>query len=277
MIGRARDALRGLAAVATLAAAGLALGEPAPEQGFGLPRDASVDGHRVDELIGFTTIATSLVFVVAGAVLLVALVRHRRGHAAVHSHGSKASIAVLVGFVALVAVAVDGTLFVHTLGDMRRVFWNFRAVEQRPDTVRIEVQAHQWAWSARYPGADAEFNTRDDLVTLNDIRIPVGAPVLVQLASVDVIHSFNLPNFRVKRDAVPGEVTKITFQAKEPGEYVISCAQHCGANHYKMRGVLTVLPPDRYREWLVTAGALASRAYDPEDAEAHWGWPWRTE
>jgi cytochrome c oxidase subunit 2 len=81
----------------------------------------------------------------------------------------------------------------------------------------------------------------------------------------------------VKRDAVPGEITKLTFQARESGEFVISCAQHCGPNHYKMRGVLTVLPRERYQEWLAMAGALARAAYDPEDAEAHWGWEWRTD
>jgi heme/copper-type cytochrome/quinol oxidase subunit 2 len=58
---------------------------------------------------------------------------------------------------------------------------------------------------------------------------------------------------------------------------VISCAQHCGPNHYKMRGVLTALPRERYEEWLRMAGALARAAYDPEDAEAHWGWEWRKE
>jgi cytochrome c oxidase subunit 2 len=160
---------------------------------------------------------------------------------------------------------------------MRRVFWNFRDAERDPAAVRIEVQAHQWAWSARYPGQDGKFNTADDVLTLNDVRVPVGAPVLVQLASVDVIHSFNLPNFRVKRDAVPGDVTKLTFRPRAEGEYEISCAQHCGPNHYKMRGVLTVLPRDRYDAWLATAGALARIAYDPNDAEAHWGWEWRTE
>jgi cytochrome c oxidase subunit 2 len=268
---------RAACALGVLAAARIAVAAPLPEEGYGLPRDASADGHRVDRLIEFTTLATGLIFVVVGAVLLFALVKHRRGHRAVYAPGSKASIGVLVGFVALVALAVDGTLFVHTLADMRRVFWNFAAAEQRPDTVRIEVQAHQWSWAARYPGPDGEFSTPDDLVTMNDIRVPVGVPVLVQLASVDVIHSFNLPNFRVKRDVVPGEITKLTFEAKEQGEYVISCAQHCGPNHYKMRGVLTVLPPDLYRDWVATAGDLARRAYDPEDAEAHWGWRWRTE
>jgi cytochrome c oxidase subunit 2 len=272
-----RGLLRGALASVALGAARLAAAAPLPEEGFGLPRDASVDGHRVDRLIGLTTVATTVLFVVVGAVLVIALVRHGRRHRAAYAPGSRASIGVLVGFVALVAVALDGTLFVHTLFDMRRVFWNFADAEQRPDTVRIEVQAHQWAWAARYPGADGEFNTADDLLTTNDIRVPVGAPVLLQLASVDVIHSFNLPNFRVKRDVVPGEITKLTFEAKREGEYVISCAQHCGPNHYKMRGVLTVLPPDRYRAWVETAGALARRAHDPEDAEAHWGWPWRTE
>jgi cytochrome c oxidase subunit 2 len=276
MTACARAAPRVAAALAAVGA-GIARADPEPERGFGLPRDASADGHLVDWLIGFTTIATTLVFVVAGAVLLVALIRHRRGHRAVHSHGSKASIGALVGFVAVVAIGLDGTLFVHALADMERVFWNFRSAERRADTVRIEVQAHQWAWSARYPGADGQFNTQDDLVTLNDIRVPLGAPVLLQLASVDVIHSFNLPNFRVKRDVVPGEITKLTFEPRQEGEWVISCAQHCGPNHYKMRGVLTVLAPDRYREWLATAGELARRAYDPEDAEAHWGWPWRAE
>jgi cytochrome c oxidase subunit 2 len=184
---------------------------------------------------------------------------------------------VVAGFVALVAVAVDGNLFIHTLVDMRKIFWNFAAADAHPETVRIEVQAHQWAWAARYAGEDGKFNTPDDVVTLNDIRVPVAAPVLIQLASVDVIHSFNLPNFRVKRDAVPGEVTRLRFEATEQGEYEISCAQHCGPNHYKMRGVLTVLPKEQFREWLSMAGALARPAYDPEDAEAHWGWEWRRE
>jgi cytochrome c oxidase subunit 2 len=236
-----------------------------------------VDGHRIDWLIGFTTLSATLVFLVAGAFLAIALVLHRRRHPAHYSHGSKRSVAAVGGFVAVVALAVDGNLFVHTLVDMERFFWNFAAAEERADTVRIEVQAHQWAWAARYPGPDGRFGTPDDPVTLNDIRVPVGAPVLVQLAAVDVIHSMNLPNFRVKRDAVPGDITKLTFTPREAGTFEITCAQHCGPNHYKMRGVLTVLPHDRYREWLSAVEEDARRAFDPDDEEARWGWEWRTE
>jgi cytochrome c oxidase subunit 2 len=267
-----RAAVAGVIAFARVAAAA-----PLPEPGFGLPRDASVDGGRIDWLIHFTVLASTIIFVLVGGMLLYSLIRHGRRHSAAYAPGSKVSIGLAAGFVALVAVVVDGTLFLHTVVDMKRFFWNFAAAEEHPDVVRIEVQAHQWAWQARYPGPDKQFNTPDDAVTLNDIRVPLGAPVLVQLASRDVIHSFNLPHFRVKRDAVPGEITRLTFQARLPGEYEIACAQHCGPNHYKMRGVLTVLPPERYAEWLRVVEADGRRAHDPEDAEAHWGWAWRTE
>lgn len=271
-----RALLAPAAAALVLALAGDAAAAPSPEGGYGLPRNASVDGERVDWLIRFTVVASAVIFVLVGAMLLYSLVRHGRRHAAVYSPGSRWSIGLVVGFVGLVAVVVDGTLFVHSLVDMNRYFWNFAAVDARPDVVRIEVQAHQWAWQARYPGPDARFGTPDDVVTLNDVRVPAGAPVLLQLASRDVIHSFSLAHFRVKQDAVPGEITRLTFEARTPGEYEIACAEHCGPNHYKMRGVLTVLPPERWREWLALVEADARRAYDPEDAEAHWGWDWRT-
>ena len=161
---------------------------------------------------------------------------------------------------------------------MRHVFWNFAAAEKRPDAVRIEVQAHQWAWSGRYAGARREVQHAG---RRRDAERPAGAgrasPVVVQLSSVDVIHSLNLPNFRVKQDAVPGDVTRLTFEARTPGEYEIACAQHCGPNHYKMRGVLTVLAARPLRGVAARRReADARRAYDPEDAEAHWGWDWRT-
>ncbi|HEU4384940.1 MAG TPA: cupredoxin domain-containing protein [Anaeromyxobacteraceae bacterium] len=280
-VGRTAIALAvslvGSAATLAALAGGAAWAAPLPEPGYGLPRDVSVDGHRIDHLLYFTLGAITVVFAVVAALLVWSLARHNREHPALYSHGNGRSIAVVVGAVAALLVGVDGYLFVHTLGDMRSTFWNFPRAEAAEGAVRIEVNAHQWSWDARYPGADGKFGTPDDVVTLDDVRVPVGVPVVVQLASTDVIHSMYLPNFRVKQDAVPGTVTRLTFRAKVPGEYEIACAQHCGANHYKMRGVLTVLAPQAFREWLAEAGEDARRAYDPEDAEAHWGWEWRTE
>ena len=68
----------------------------------------------------------------------------------------------------------------------------------------MEVTAQQWAWTFRYPGADGRFNTADDFVTLNELRVPVDRAVYLQLTSKDVVHSFYLPNFRNKIDAIPG-------------------------------------------------------------------------
>jgi cytochrome c oxidase subunit 2 len=267
---------RAVAALAMLVG-GVASPAPVPEHGYGLPRDASVDGFRIDELIHFTLAAITLVFVIVAVALLWSFVKHGRDHSARYTHGTRGSVALVVGAVALLLVAVDGNLFVHTLEDMHQYFWNFPRAEATEGAVRIEVNAHQWTWQARYAGPDGKFNTPDDVVTTDDVRVPLGVPVIIQLASTDVIHSMYLPNFRVKQDAVPGMITRLTFQAKVPGEYEIACAQHCGANHYKMRGVLTVLPTEGYRSWLRAAEADARRGYDPDDAEAHWGWAWRAE
>jgi cytochrome c oxidase subunit 2 len=268
---------RALAAAAALALARATAADPAPETGYGMPRDVSADGARIDWLIHFTLVAVTVVFVLVAGVLLYALVRHRRAHRAAYEPGSRRSIGVVVGFVGFLLVAVDGTLFVHTLLDMEHVFWNFARAESTPGAMRVEVQAHQWAWQVRYAGPDGKFGTADDVVTLNDLRVPLGAPVVIQLAAVDVIHSMYLPNLRVKQDAVPGQVNRLTFRPSAEGEFEIACAQHCGPNHYKMRGVLTVLSPERWRAWMDGAEADARRAYDPDDAEAHWGWDWRTE
>jgi cytochrome c oxidase subunit 2 len=257
-------------------AATVARAAPLPADHYGLPVDVSRDGHHVDSLLWFTLIAITLIYLVVLAVMFFSFARHGRGHRASFDGGTRRSIGVLMGSVALIFVAVDGNLFARTISDMNEIFWNFADVDKRPDVVRIEVNAHQWAWVARYAGPDGQFNTADDVVTTNDIRVPLGAPVLIQLASTDVIHSLYLPNFRVKRDAVPGQVNGLWFQAERTGQFEIGCAQHCGPNHYKMRGVLTVMTPTDYQQWLRESAATAQRGFDPDDAEAHWGWAWRS-
>ena len=112
-------------------------------------------------------------------------------------------------------------------------------------------------------------------MTWNDFKIPVNTPIHLQLASADVIHSFYLPNFRMKMDAVPGQINQFWFQAKETGQFEIGCAQHCGTHHYKMKGILTVLPEDEYRKWEQEASINGKRAHDPEDVASNWGWDWK--
>src|SRR3989442_14384432 len=120
---------------------------PLPERGYGLPHDVSVDGFRVDELIHFTLAAITVIFVVVAAALIWSFVKHRSGPA-VYSHGTRGSIGLVVGAVALVLFGADGDLFVHTLGDMHEFFWNFKRAEAADGGFRYVIIAHPWAWGA---------------------------------------------------------------------------------------------------------------------------------
>jgi cytochrome c oxidase subunit 2 len=247
-----------------------------PPNAVGLPYDASEDGHDVDSLIKSTGVLIGLLFVAMVVWLVYACVVHNSKKDAKYDHGdSKRAVRTTLGIAAAIFLIVDGNLFINSEIDLNKIFWNFQDVETKADTVRIEINAHQWAWDARYAGPDGKFNTQDDIVSLNDLHVPVGRPITFQLASTDVIHSFYLPNFRVKQDAVPGMINRLWFRPKETGTFEIGCAQHCGVNHYKMRAVLTVDTPEDYARWASEASARGARGYDPKDAEAHWGWEWK--
>lgn len=248
---------------------------PQPEAGWGLPRNVSLHGARTDWLIEVTTVFVGLLFAVTVVWLLWSALFHGPKHRAVYDLGSaRKQVIKALALSVLIFGVVDGNLFLSGMADLDDAFWAFDKANAAPNAVRVQVNAHQWAWDMRHPGADGQFNTPDDIVTFNELHVPTGAPVIVQLAATDVIHSFSLPHFRTKQDAVPGSITRLWFQAKDTGDFEISCAQHCGVNHYKMRGVLKVLTPDAYEAWLHEASKLATRAYDPLDEGAHWGWDW---
>jgi cytochrome c oxidase subunit 2 len=281
LLGRhARLGCAGAAAAAISFVGALAGAAPQPGTGFNLPVDVSTEGHRIDWLIGVTNVLTGILFLIMVGWLIYASVRHNRKHQAAYDHGtSKRSISIALAMAGSVFVVVDGNLFFNSTMDLENVFHNFEKIEKDPATVRIEINAHQWAWDARYAGPDGKFNTKDDIITLNDLRIPEGVPVIFQVASTDVLHSFNLPNFRAKVDAVPGTINQFWIEAQKDktGEYQIVCAQHCGTNHYKMKGVLTVLSKEEYARWAETSTRMAARTYDESDEGAHWGWDWKTE
>lgn len=257
-------------------AASLAYAAPQPESGYGMPRDASVEGHRIDWLIKITGLFTAILFVIMCIWMLTACIKHNQSHTAEYDHGNaRHQVRFAAGLSAVIFFVVDGNLWVNSTLDVNSTFWAFDKIEKAPNVVRIEINAHQWAWDARYAGPDGKFNTADDVVTLNDVRVPVNTPVMFQLASADVIHSFWLPNMRIKQDAMPGMINKMWFSAKDTGQFDIACTQHCGTNHYKMKGMLTVLSAEDYAKWLTEASANGARAFDPNDKDAQWGWDWR--
>jgi cytochrome c oxidase subunit 2 len=244
---------------------------------FGLPHDASLDGFRIDRLIALgAAVQIPLLIVLALWLLGSALVwGRRRGAPAVVRHRLRHRLPLAVSLLALLLLATeDAVSWAQSNRDLDEHFWNFGAAEADPRTLRIEVDAHQWAWAARYAGPDGRFGSADDAVTLNDLRIPVDTPILIEMTSTDVIHDLYLPNFRIKQDAVPGRVTRLTFSARETGEFEIACSQHCGVNHYKMRGLLKVLPQEEFRGWLALASSNSRALYDPAEHAANWGWEW---
>jgi cytochrome c oxidase subunit 2 len=252
-----------------------ALAAPLEETGFGMPHDASTHGHLIDALIHETSFFVVLMFVIAVGWMVYSVLVHGEKHKAVFDHGDTfKSYRWTLFTAAAIFFVVDGKLYVSSMSDLAEVFGNFAMVEADPKAVRIEINAHQWMWTARYAGPDGKFNTADDIVTNNDVVIPQGSPVIFQVASTDVIHNFNLPNLRAKIDAVPGTINRMWVEARETGEFDIACAQHCGANHYKMKGKLTVLPRADYERWAAQASVNSARAFDDADADAHWGWDW---
>jgi cytochrome c oxidase subunit 2 len=246
------------------------------ETGLDMPRDVSLDGHRITWLINITMWFLLILFVLMVAWMAVAMFKHDESHPAQYDHGDAGKqIAVAMTISGVIFLVVDGNLYINAMKDLDEVFWNFKEIDSNPDTVRIEINAHQWAWDMRYAGPDGQWNTADDVVTLNDMRIPVDRPILIQLTSSDVIHAFNVPNARVKTDAVPGTVNPLWFQISEVGEYDIACAEHCGSFHYKMKGLMTVLSQEDYEAWLEESSHQSALAYNPDDADSHWGWPWK--
>jgi cytochrome c oxidase subunit 2 len=110
-----------------------------------------------------------------------------------------------------------------------------------PSAMHVFVVAKQWMWEAQHRNGRRE---------IGELHLPLGRPVELVLASQDVIHSFFVPAFRVKQDAVPGRYTTIRFTPSRAGVYHLFCAEYCGTDHAHMRGRVVVLPPADFASWL---------------------------
>jgi cytochrome c oxidase subunit 2 len=110
-----------------------------------------------------------------------------------------------------------------------------------PDAMVIKVTARMWMWSFEYPN-----NKKTDTL----LYVPLNKPIKMEIHSADVNHSFYLPAFRVKEDAIPGRTNYMWFYPDQLGEFTITCAEYCGMGHSFMQGKLIVMPPDKFNEWL---------------------------
>lgn len=224
-----------------------------------LPEGVSSYSGRIDGLFRLILWITGVIFVVVEFLLLLFLFRyrHREGRRARYTHGNNRVEVVWTIVPAVICVV---------LALLSRRSWAEIKQQMPREALPIEITAEQFAWNIRYPGPDGRFGTADDIVTLNQLHIPVGRAVVVTLRSKDVIHSFFLPEFRVKQDAVPGMSTRIWFDGQRAGHWEIACAELCGLGHYRMKGFITVESQEEYDKFLAEQTAQAAPAAQPAAA-----------
>jgi cytochrome c oxidase subunit 2 len=199
-----------------------------------LPPQGSTASYGIDALHVFVITTTMISSTLVFAMAIYFVVRYRRK--------SDDELTPRTG----ATVWSEGTLIVGILS-LFILWWvigfrQFVAMHDPPaNAATVYVTAKQWMWTFTYP---------DGRVANDVLTVPVGRPVKLAMTSRDVIHSFYVPAFRAKQDVVPGRYTSIWFQATEPGDYPIYCAEYCGVAHSLMRGTVKVMAPADYESWL---------------------------
>jgi cytochrome c oxidase subunit 2 len=247
---------------------------------LGLSPLASAHGGQIDSLIGYIHVFMFILFLGWGGFMGYALIRFRKSRNPVANYtGVKSHVSSYSEV--LVAVIEAVLLFAFSIP-----LWAARVDRMPPENqaLVVRVTGEQFAWNVHYAGPDGVFGRtdiklfdlqsnplgldrtdpagKDDITTLNQLYLPVNTPIIVRLRSKDVIHSFGVPEFRVKQDAVPGLTIPIWFipdvttaemrtrTGKPDFQYEIACAQLCGMGHYRMRGFVTVQTADEFKKWM---------------------------
>ena len=266
-------------------------------ESLGLPIMSSSHGHQIDTVIGWVHWLMIFLFVGWGIYLIYALFRfNNKSNTEADYNGMKShfnqyvEIGVIV-FEAFLLVGLSLPLWSQLKTN----------IPDKADVHEIRVVAQQFAWNIHYPGEDGIFgstspnlvdeesnpvgldrngNGSDDIITINQLHLPVNKQVLIYLSTKDVIHNFSLPEMRVKQDAIPGMEIPIYFTptmtskdfldmlkgtAREGMGYEIACAQLCGNSHYRMKGYVTIETEQEFIEW------LAEEAEYIEDEDDEWG------
>ncbi|MFQ5413072.1 MAG: cytochrome c oxidase subunit II [Phycisphaerae bacterium] len=255
--------------------------------GAGMPPDISRDGHRVDGLIDVLHWFMGILFVGWGIFFVYCLARFRqRPGQAASSNPIKAKPAK---YAEVLVAAFEAVLL---LGFSVPIWASVRNEIPPPgdNPIHIRVIAEQFQWNFHYPGVDGVFGKTspdeidpalnpvgivadseggaDDLQTL-ELHIPVGRPVICEISSKDVIHSFFIPVMRVKQDAIPGMRIPVWFEARPgtEGTYEVACAQLCGNNHYSMKAYMVVQSQAAYDAWLAERAAAATEEFDEDELD----------
>ncbi len=198
------------------------------------PEQASDTAARTDALFFVLLALTGLVALgVAGLIVLFA-VRYREGSPARRPADPPVDLRLEVAWTAiplLIVLALFGWSAVLYVG----------LYDSPPAALKVDVVGKQWMWKVQHANGRRE---------VNELHLPTGRAVELLVSSQDVIHSFYVPAFRIKRDALPERITSVTFVPTRPGVYRLFCAEYCGTEHSDMIGRVVVLEPAEFERWL---------------------------
>jgi cytochrome c oxidase subunit 2 len=247
---------------------------------LGLPALAATHGGQIDNLIGWIHVFMLILFVGWGGFFVYTLIRFRKSRNPVANYTGVTSSASKYSEIAV--AVIEAVLLVG----FAIPIWAARVDRVPPEheALVVQVTGEQFAWNVRYAGPDGVFGrtdinmidaqanplgldrsdpaAKDDVTTLNQLYLPVNKPIIVKLRAKDVIHSFGVPEFRVKQDAIPGftipvyfvpDVTTADMRTRTGNpefNYEIACAQLCGLGHYRMRGFVTVQTAEEFQTWM---------------------------
>jgi cytochrome c oxidase subunit II len=210
------------------------------------PGSSSYAGE-IDWIYNLILIVTGIAFILVEAALIYFVIKYRArpGRKAYYTHGAPTPEYIWTGVTA-VAVVVVGLLSAPAWA---RIKGRHAAPA---GSMPLGILAKQFEWHITYPGPDGRLGGGDDFTVRNQLHVPVDTPVVATLEAEEVIHSFFVPPWRIKQDAVPGMKIPVWFQATRTGTFELGCAELCGLGHYRMRAVVTVHTKEDFARWMAT-------------------------
>jgi cytochrome c oxidase subunit 2 len=198
------------------------------------PEQASTIAPEVDRVYVFGLIVAGFFTALIFLLIVYFALYYRRGAARNRSESDSGTWILETAWI-VVPFAIVMVMF----------FWGavvfVKAQHPPAGALELQVFGKQWMWKIQHPEGRREINT---------LHVPAGIPVRLRMISEDVIHSFFIPAFRVKRDVLPGRYAELWFEATRPGEYDLYCTEYCGTDHADMRGKVVVMDPSDYAAWL---------------------------
>jgi len=208
------------------------------------PQAASEQAGQIDALYFFLVAVTAFFTALIALLVIVFAVKFHRKHDDEVGEAIHGSLALELLWT-VIPLGITMVMFVWGA----QVF--FHMTRPPKGAMEIYIVGKQWMWKAEHMDGARE---------INELHVPIGRPVKLTMGSEDVIHSFFIPDFRVKADVVPGRYNTMWFTATKPGRYHIFCTQYCGTKHSAMIGWVTAMEPAEYQAWLsggTSGGSMA--------------------